>query len=181
MQLSPLQRAIDAPEPRSCRPFGAPSRMWESTWKCWRSTSSNPAMIVLSRCISAPHTEWSLPPSLVPSLGGYAPESICASFVAAIPLGSLVGVGVCGRSLCCSTFLPEPSSVPNRLVSEQGMASNPLAVTGACGKLMCCLRYESPYYADFEAALGEVRVPDAPRCPLMPTCSRRRDQEHKDA
>ena len=52
------------------------------------------------------------------------------------------GVGVCGRSLCCSTFLPEPSSVPNRLVSEQGMASNPLAVTGACGKLMCCLRYE---------------------------------------
>ena len=91
------------------------------------------------------------------------------------------GVGVCGRSLCCSTFLPEPSSVPNRLVSEQGMASNPLAVTGACGKLMCCLRYESPYYADFEAALGEVRVPDAPRCPLMSTCSRRRDQERKDA
>ena len=104
MPLSPLQRAIDAPEPRSCRPFGAPSRLWESTWKCWRSTSSNPAMIVLSRCISAPHTEWSLPPSLVPSLGGYAPESICASFVAAIPLGSLVVSGV--RSFAVLFDLP---------------------------------------------------------------------------
>lgn len=91
------------------------------------------------------------------------------------------GVGVCGRSLCCSTFLPEPLTVPNRLVNEQGMASNPLVVTGACGKLMCCLRYESPYYADFEAALGEARVPDGSGCPLVSACSRRRHQEHKDA
>lgn len=88
------------------------------------------------------------------------------------------GVGVCGHPLCCSTFLPEPLLVPNRLVSEQGMAANPLAVTGACGKLMCCLRYESPYYADFEAVLGEASVPDGPGCPLASACSHRRHQEH---
>ncbi|MSS44924.1 hypothetical protein FYJ43_02415 [Cutibacterium sp. WCA-380-WT-3A] len=91
------------------------------------------------------------------------------------------GVGVCGRPLCCSTFLPEPLPVPNRLASEQSMASNPLAVTGACGKLMCCLRYESPYYVDFEAALGEASVPDGPGCPLVSACSRRRHLEHHDA
>ena len=95
------------------------------------------------------------------------------------------GVGVCGRPLCCATFLPEPLSVPNRFVTEQGMASNPLAVAGACGKLMCCLRYESPYYADFEAALGEASGPDGPGCPLVLACStagrRRLQEERKDA
>ena len=92
---------------------------------------------------------------------------------------------MCGRPLCCATFLPEPLSVPNRFVTEQGMASNPLAVAGACGKLMCCLRYESPYYADFEAALGEASGPDGPGCPLVLACStagrRRLQEERKDA
>lgn len=93
------------------------------------------------------------------------------------------GVGVCGRSLCCATFLPEPFSIASRLVSEQGMASNPLAVTGVCGKLMCCLRYESPYYADFDAAVGEASGPEGPGCPLVSVCSGRRQlyQEHKNA
>lgn len=90
------------------------------------------------------------------------------------------GVGVCGRSLCCTTFLTDPDPVASRLVDQQGMAANPLAVTGACGKLMCCLRYESPYYSDFEAAAGEA-VAGESGCPLVATCStaRRRRHDHE--
>lgn len=69
------------------------------------------------------------------------------------------GVGVCGRELCCTSFLDEPEAIGMRLAADQGYASNPLAVTGVCGKLMCCLRYEHPYYVDFNEKaprLGET-------------------------
>lgn len=72
------------------------------------------------------------------------------------------GVGVCGRELCCATFLKEPEPISMRLAAEQGFVSNPLAVTGACGKLMCCLRYEHPYYVDFSAAPGIGENVDTP-------------------
>lgn len=118
------------------------------------------------------------------------------------------GVGVCGRDLCCTTFLDEPEAIGMRLAAEQGFSSNPLAVTGACGKLMCCLRYEHPYYTDFNAAApavgqtvetpsgtGRVVGHDAPSqsvhvavegrtvsCPLVSVCTtaaRRRSREDR--
>lgn len=59
------------------------------------------------------------------------------------------GIGHCGRELCCSSFLTELEPVALRLAREQGLPPNPLAISGACGKLMCCLKYEHPLYVEF--------------------------------
>ncbi|MDO5499172.1 MAG: regulatory iron-sulfur-containing complex subunit RicT [Propionibacteriaceae bacterium] len=59
------------------------------------------------------------------------------------------GVGHCGRELCCSSFLTEVEPVALRLAREQNLTPNPLAISGACGKLMCCLKYEHPLYLEF--------------------------------
>lgn len=59
------------------------------------------------------------------------------------------GVGSCGRELCCSTFLTDFEPVSMRLARVQGLPANPLQISGACGRLMCCLKYEHPLYVDF--------------------------------
>ncbi|MBN2415691.1 hypothetical protein JXO52_07605 [bacterium] len=56
------------------------------------------------------------------------------------------GVGVCGRSLCCSTFLREFEPVVTQLAKDQNLALNPTKLSGCCGRLMCCLRYEEDFY-----------------------------------
>jgi cell fate regulator YaaT (PSP1 superfamily) len=74
------------------------------------------------------------------------------------------GVGSCGRELCCSTFLVDFEPVSVRMAKAQNLPLNPMRISGACGKLMCCLKYEHPMYQDFAAeapALGEeVETPD---------------------
>lgn len=68
------------------------------------------------------------------------------------------GVGSCGRELCCATFLTDFEPVSVRMAKDQDLPLNPLRISGACGKLMCCLKYEHPLYQDFarEApAIGE--------------------------
>jgi cell fate regulator YaaT (PSP1 superfamily) len=74
------------------------------------------------------------------------------------------GIGSCGRELCCSTFLVDFEPVSVRMAKDQDLPLNPLRISGACGRLMCCLKYEHPLYQDFaeEApALGEqVETPD---------------------
>ncbi len=68
------------------------------------------------------------------------------------------GIGPCGRDLCCSTFLTDLGPVDVRMAKEQDLPLNPLQISGACGKLMCCLAYEHPLYVDFERSaprLGE--------------------------
>jgi cell fate regulator YaaT (PSP1 superfamily) len=74
------------------------------------------------------------------------------------------GIGSCGRELCCSTFLVDFEPISVRMAKDQDLPPNPLRISGACGKLMCCLKYEHPLYQDFadEApALGEqVDTPD---------------------
>ncbi len=74
------------------------------------------------------------------------------------------GIGSCGRDLCCSTFLPEFEPVSIRMAKDQDLPLNPMRISGACGRLMCCLKYEHPLYQDFHAtapALGEqVSTPD---------------------
>jgi cell fate regulator YaaT (PSP1 superfamily) len=76
------------------------------------------------------------------------------------------GVGSCGRELCCSTFLLDFEPVSVRMAKAQNLPLNPMRISGACGKLMCCLKYEHPMYQDFanEApALGEdVDTPEGP-------------------
>lgn len=59
------------------------------------------------------------------------------------------GVGSCGRELCCTTFLTDFEPVSTRLARVQGLPPNPLQISGQCGRLMCCLKYEHPLYVDF--------------------------------
>ena len=52
------------------------------------------------------------------------------------------GYGPCGRNLCCSSFLKEFAPVTIRMAKEQNLSLNPSKISGMCGRLMCCLRYE---------------------------------------
>jgi cell fate regulator YaaT (PSP1 superfamily) len=68
------------------------------------------------------------------------------------------GIGSCGRDLCCATFLTDFEPVTIRMAKDQDLPLNPLRISGACGRLMCCLKYEHPLYQTFHAtapALGE--------------------------
>ncbi len=58
------------------------------------------------------------------------------------------GIGVCGRPLCCSTFLGEFQPVSIKMAKEQGISLNPTKISGACGRLMCCLKYEQEAYEE---------------------------------
>lgn len=59
------------------------------------------------------------------------------------------GLGSCGRDLCCATFLTSFEPVSLRMAKLQDLPANPLRISGACGRLMCCLKYEHPLYAEF--------------------------------
>ena len=59
------------------------------------------------------------------------------------------GIGPCGRDLCCATFLKDFEPVSVRMAKDQDLPVNPLRIAGACGRLMCCLKYEHPLYQDF--------------------------------
>jgi cell fate regulator YaaT (PSP1 superfamily) len=59
------------------------------------------------------------------------------------------GVGVCGRELCCATFLDHFEPITLQMARDQHLGTDPLRISGACGRLMCCLRYEHPVYKDF--------------------------------
>ncbi len=76
------------------------------------------------------------------------------------------GIGPCGRDLCCATFLKDFEPVSVRMAKDQDLPVNPLRIAGACGRLMCCLKYEHPLYQDFHASAprqGElVETPDGP-------------------
>jgi len=58
----------------------------------------------------------------------------------------LGGIGRCGRELCCRLWLPEIEPVTLQLAKDQGLSLNPAQISGACGRLMSCLRYEHEYY-----------------------------------
>ena len=60
----------------------------------------------------------------------------------------LGGVGICGRPFCCSTFLGEFQPVSIRMAKEQNLSLNPVKISGTCGRLMCCLKYEQEAYED---------------------------------
>ena len=58
----------------------------------------------------------------------------------------LGGIGICGRPLCCSTFLSDFSSVSIKMAKEQNLSLNPTKISGTCGRLMCCLKNEQETY-----------------------------------
>lgn len=60
----------------------------------------------------------------------------------------LGGLGVCGRPFCCATFLNEFQPVSIKMAKEQGLSLNPVKISGTCGRLMCCLKYEQEAYDD---------------------------------
>lgn len=59
------------------------------------------------------------------------------------------GFGPCGRSLCCATFAGDQEPVSIRMAKDQGLPLNPTKISGCCGRLMCCLKYEHEVYVSF--------------------------------
>lgn len=76
----------------------------------------------------------------------------------------LGGIGICGRPLCCSTFLSEFAPVSIRMAKEQNLSLNPTKISGVCGRLMCCLKNEEETYEELNSRLpnigDEVRTKD---------------------
>ena len=60
----------------------------------------------------------------------------------------LGGLGICGREFCCSSFLGEFQPVSIKMAKEQGLSLNPTKISGTCGRLMCCLKYEQDAYEE---------------------------------
>ena len=58
------------------------------------------------------------------------------------------GIGICGRPLCCSTYLTEFSAVSIKMAKEQNLSLNPTKISGVCGRLMCCLTNEEETYEE---------------------------------
>jgi len=71
----------------------------------------------------------------------------------------LGGIGPCGRMLCCSTFLGDFDPVSIKMAKDQNLSLNPTKISGLCGRLMCCLKYENEEYETAKAELpdfGEI-------------------------
>lgn len=66
------------------------------------------------------------------------------------------GIGICGRPLCCNTFLPEFAPVSIRMAKDQGLSLNPTKISGVCGRLMCCLTNEQEAYEYLNSIMPNV-------------------------
>ena len=66
------------------------------------------------------------------------------------------GIGVCGRQLCCATFLRSFAPVSMKMAKQQGIALNPVKLSGLCGRLMCCLLYEYDVYKELAEKMPRV-------------------------
>jgi len=73
------------------------------------------------------------------------------------------GIGVCGRTLCCSCFLKEFAPVSIKMAKEQNLSLNTSKISGVCGRFMCCLNYEQRTYEEIRTKLpsinSEVKTP----------------------
>ena len=68
----------------------------------------------------------------------------------------LGGLGSCGRPICCGTFLGDFQPVSIKMAKEQNLSLNPTKISGLCGRLMCCLKYEQDYYSQTLKKLPKV-------------------------
>ncbi len=76
----------------------------------------------------------------------------------------LNSMGICGRPLCCATFLADFQPVSIRMAKDQNLSLNPSKISGICGRLMCCLKYEEETYGELTKNLPNtgdlVKTPD---------------------
>lgn len=74
------------------------------------------------------------------------------------------GIGICGRALCCHTYLSEFAPVSIKMAKEQNLSLNPTKISGVCGRLMCCLKNEEEAYEELNSHLpnvgSRVRTPE---------------------
>lgn len=74
------------------------------------------------------------------------------------------GLGTCGRTLCCATFLTEFAPISMKMAKDQSLFLNPVKFSGVCGKLLCCLRFEHESYVHIRKSLPRlgqlVETPD---------------------
>ena len=74
------------------------------------------------------------------------------------------GLGICGQPFCCSRFLKDFQPVSIKMAKEQGLSLNPTKISGACGRLMCCLAYEESAYEYLNSIMpmvgSTVRTPE---------------------
>lgn len=68
----------------------------------------------------------------------------------------LGGIGICGRCLCCHTYLSEFAPVSIKMAKEQNLSLNPTKISGVCGRLMCCLKYEEDTYEELNGRLPNI-------------------------
>ena len=75
-------------------------------------------------------------------------------------------LGMCGRECCCRSHLKDFEKVTVKMAKVQGLSLNPTKISGICGKLMCCLKYENDYYAEVFKIMpklnAKVTTPDGP-------------------
>ena len=69
------------------------------------------------------------------------------------------GIGICGRPLCCHTYLSEFAAVSIKMAKEQNLSLNPMKISGVCGRLMCCLTNEEETYEELNSQLPSVGDP----------------------
>ncbi|HZF11080.1 MAG TPA: regulatory iron-sulfur-containing complex subunit RicT [Thermoanaerobaculia bacterium] len=72
--------------------------------------------------------------------------------------GLVGGIGICGRTLCCSTWLKDFRPISIQMAKRQNLSLNPSKISGQCGRLLCCLAYEDDQY--------KTKNPDARKSPL---------------
>jgi cell fate regulator YaaT (PSP1 superfamily) len=77
--------------------------------------------------------------------------------------GLVGGIGVCGRTLCCSTWLKDFRPISIQMAKRQNLSLNPSKISGQCGRLLCCLAYEDDHY---KASKNQDRGP-APPLPVL--------------
>ncbi len=66
------------------------------------------------------------------------------------------GIGVCGRIVCCNSFLDEFDSITINMAKNQNLSLNPSKINGVCGRLLCCLKYENENYIEYKKGLPDV-------------------------
>jgi cell fate regulator YaaT (PSP1 superfamily) len=79
----------------------------------------------------------------------------------------LGGIGSCGRELCCASFLGDFEPVSIRMAKDQNLSLNPTKISGICGRLMCCLKYESNGYETKKKADKAGKQPNSKEQPAV--------------
>lgn len=70
----------------------------------------------------------------------------------------LGGLGVCGKTFCCCTFLTSFQPVSIKMAKEQSLSLNPVKISGTCGRLMCCLKFEQEAYTDLLRTMPKINA-----------------------